>query len=220
MEMRSGVLATVEISVNIGYGYDIRGEVSGEKGTIELAEANPVVLKTGDSFSGRVPADWRERFIAAYDLEIAEWIKAASAGGATGPSAWDGYAITAVSDAGLEAANSGRGGRGEARRPAGPLRLMFDLDHPFFKPLWRRVVIVAVAHRLGAGRVRRRIARSGGSCSAPSVSTPPTSSSSTSTQGTSHDRPASQAARDRRQGARHHAAEGRLVATSASASTA
>ena len=107
MEMRSGVLATVEISVNIGYGYDIRGEISGETGTIELAEANPVVLKTGDSFSGRVPADWRERFIAAYDLEIAEWIKAASAGGATGPSAWDGYAITAVSDAGLEAADSG-----------------------------------------------------------------------------------------------------------------
>ncbi len=107
MEMRSGVLATVEISVNIGYGYDIRGEVSGEKGTAGLAEANPVVLKTGDSFSGRVPADWRERFIAAYDLEIAEWITAASAGGATGPSAWDGYAITAVSDAGLKAADTG-----------------------------------------------------------------------------------------------------------------
>ena len=107
MEMRSGVLATVEISVNIGYGYDIRGEISGEKGAIELAEANPVVVKTGDSFAGRVPADWRERFNAAYDLEIAEWIKAAAAGGATGPSAWDGYAITAVSDAGLEAAESG-----------------------------------------------------------------------------------------------------------------
>ncbi len=107
MEMRGGVLATVEVSVNIGYGYDIRGEVSGETGTIELAEANPVVVKTGDSFSGRVPADWRERFIAAYDLEIAEWIKAASAGGASGPSAWDGYAITAVSDAGLKAADTG-----------------------------------------------------------------------------------------------------------------
>ena len=107
MEMRGGVLATVEISVNIGYGYDIRGEVSGETGTIELAEANPVVLKAGDGFSGRVPADWRERFIDAYDREICAWIEAASAGGATGPSAWDGYAITAVSDAGLRAAETG-----------------------------------------------------------------------------------------------------------------
>lgn len=107
MEMAGGALATVEVSVNIGYGYDIRGEVSGERGTIELAESNPVVVKAGDAFSGRVPADWRERFIGAYDAEVQEWIHAASAGGATGPSAWDGYAITAVSDAGIEAARMG-----------------------------------------------------------------------------------------------------------------
>jgi myo-inositol 2-dehydrogenase/D-chiro-inositol 1-dehydrogenase len=107
MEMAGRALATVEVSVNIGYGYDIRGEISGEKGTAALAESNPVVVKAGDGFAGRVPADWRERFVAAYDAEIAAWIAAASAGGATGPSAWDGYAITAVSDAGLEAAESG-----------------------------------------------------------------------------------------------------------------
>ena len=107
MEMAGGALATVEISVNIGYGYDIRGEVSGEQGTIELAESNPVVLKARDGFSGRVPADWRERFIEAYDVEIAAWIEAAAQGGATGPSAWDGYAIAAVSDAGLKAADTG-----------------------------------------------------------------------------------------------------------------
>lgn len=107
LEMAGGALATVEVSVNIGYGYDIRGEISGEKGTAALAESNPVVVKSGEGFAGRVPADWRERFIQAYDVEIAAWIKAASSGGATGPSAWDGYAITAVSDAGLRAADSG-----------------------------------------------------------------------------------------------------------------
>lgn len=107
MEMTSGVLATVEISVNIGYGYDIRSELSGEKGTIELAESNPVIVKAGDGFAGSVPVAWRERFIEAYDDEVAEWINAASAGGATGPSASDGYAITAVADAGLKAAETG-----------------------------------------------------------------------------------------------------------------
>jgi myo-inositol 2-dehydrogenase/D-chiro-inositol 1-dehydrogenase len=107
MQMAGGALATVEVSVNIGYGYDIRGEISGEKGTAELAESNRVVVKAGDSFSGRVPTDWRERFVAAYDSEIAEWIKSASAGAATGPSAWDGYAITAVSDAGIKSAATG-----------------------------------------------------------------------------------------------------------------
>jgi myo-inositol 2-dehydrogenase / D-chiro-inositol 1-dehydrogenase len=107
LEMANGVIATVEVSVNIGYGYDIRGEVSGETGTVALAESNRVVLKSGDAFSGRVPADWRERFMAAYDSELDDWIVAARAGGASGPSAWDGYAIQVVSDAGIAAAISG-----------------------------------------------------------------------------------------------------------------
>jgi myo-inositol 2-dehydrogenase/D-chiro-inositol 1-dehydrogenase len=107
LEMAGGAVVTVEVSVNIQYGYDIRGEVSGEKGTAELAESNKVVLKAGDSFAGRVPADWRERFIAAYDAEVQDFIDAARAGGVSGPSAWDGYAIQVVSDAGIKAARSG-----------------------------------------------------------------------------------------------------------------
>lgn len=107
LEMHGGALATVEVSVNIGYGYDIRGEISAEQGVATLAESNAVVVKHAGTFAGHVPADWRERFIAAYDAEIAEWIAAAAAGGATGPSAWDGYAIAVVSDAALKAADTG-----------------------------------------------------------------------------------------------------------------
>ena len=73
--------------------------------------------------AGSVPEDWRERFIAAYDDEIRAWIKAAAAGGATGPSAWDGYAATVVTEAGLAALGNGTrtpvGDAGEA----GALRL-------------------------------------------------------------------------------------------------
>ena len=107
MEMQGGTLATVEVSVNVGYGYDIRGEISAEQGVATLAESNTVVVKHAGTFAGHVPADWRERFIAAYDTEITEWIAAATTGGATGPSAWDGYAIAAVSDAALKAADTG-----------------------------------------------------------------------------------------------------------------
>ena len=107
MEMKGGAIATVEVSVNIGYGYDIRGEVSGETGVLELAQATHVVVKRGGAFAGRVPEDWRERFATAYDIEVGAWIKAAAAGGATGPSVWDGYAITAVADAATAAAKSG-----------------------------------------------------------------------------------------------------------------
>jgi myo-inositol 2-dehydrogenase/D-chiro-inositol 1-dehydrogenase len=107
LEMRSGALVDIEVSVNIGYGYDIRGEVSGETGTASLAESNAVVVKRDGAFAGRVPEDWRERFVSAYDDEFRAWIGAAAAGGAAGPSAWDGYAATVVTDAGLAALGSG-----------------------------------------------------------------------------------------------------------------
>jgi myo-inositol 2-dehydrogenase/D-chiro-inositol 1-dehydrogenase len=108
LETASGALLDVETSVNIRYGYDIRCEVVGEDGTVALADSNPVVVRREGAFSGRVPADWRERFVRAYDIELQEWIHAVASGqGATGPSSWDGYAAAVVSDAALEALHSG-----------------------------------------------------------------------------------------------------------------
>ncbi|MGA8209374.1 MAG: Gfo/Idh/MocA family oxidoreductase [Nocardioidaceae bacterium] len=108
LETESGVLVNVETSVNIRYGYDIRGEVIGEEGTAALAERGPVVLRKANRVGVSVPEDWRERFIAAYDVEFQEWIDAVTAGhGATGPSAWDGYAAQVVCDAGVKALYSG-----------------------------------------------------------------------------------------------------------------
>ena len=106
-EMAGGALVDVEASINIQYAYDIRGEVVGERGTVELAETATVLVKKGGHVSGRVPEDWRERFIRAYDTEFQEWINAASRGESTGPSSWDGYAATVVCDAGLKAMQTG-----------------------------------------------------------------------------------------------------------------
>jgi myo-inositol 2-dehydrogenase/D-chiro-inositol 1-dehydrogenase len=108
LETTSGVLVNVETSVNIRYGYDIRGEVVGETGTVALADRGHVVLRSQSSVGVGVPVDWRERFVAAYDTEIQEWIHGAAADGpATGPSSWDGYAAAAVTDAGVAALHSG-----------------------------------------------------------------------------------------------------------------
>ncbi|MEV4351843.1 Gfo/Idh/MocA family oxidoreductase [Actinoplanes sp. NPDC049596] len=108
MEMGSGVLVDVEISVNIRYGYDIRGEVVGENGTAALGNASLVTVRHGGTRSDPVPSDWRERFLRAYDVEFQEWIDSLSAGGQpVGPSAWDGYAAAVVSDAGVEALRNG-----------------------------------------------------------------------------------------------------------------
>jgi myo-inositol 2-dehydrogenase/D-chiro-inositol 1-dehydrogenase len=108
LEMASGVLVDVEISVNIRFGYDIRGEVVGEDGTAALGELSPVSVRRAQQVSTPVPADWRERFILAYDVEFQEWIDAVAAGGPPlGPSSWDGYAAAVTSDAGVEALRTG-----------------------------------------------------------------------------------------------------------------
>jgi myo-inositol 2-dehydrogenase/D-chiro-inositol 1-dehydrogenase len=108
LEMRSGVIVDVEAMVNAGFGYDIRGEVVCEDGTVELSESAGAVVKSAGQYAGRVPADWRERFIGAFDLEFQAWIDAVTAGGTTGPSAWDGYAATVACETGLAALHSGQ----------------------------------------------------------------------------------------------------------------
>jgi myo-inositol 2-dehydrogenase/D-chiro-inositol 1-dehydrogenase len=107
LEMRSGVLVDVEAMVNAGFGYDIRGEVVCEDGTVELSESAGAVVKSAGRYSGRVPENWKERFVGAFDLELQAWVDAVSAGGTTGPSAWDGYAATVACETGLAALRSG-----------------------------------------------------------------------------------------------------------------
>ena len=108
LEMAGGALVDVEISVNIRYGYDIRGEVVGEDGTAALGELSPVAVRTSRQVATPVPADWRERFSRAYDVELQEWIDSlAGDGPPVGPSAWDGYAAAVVSDAAVAALRTG-----------------------------------------------------------------------------------------------------------------
>jgi myo-inositol 2-dehydrogenase/D-chiro-inositol 1-dehydrogenase len=107
LEMASGVLVDVEVFVNAGYGYDIRGEVVCENGTVALPDADGATLKRDGRRSGRVPADWRERFGRTFDAEFQDWLKAVAAGTSTGPGSWDGYAATVVAESCLEALRTG-----------------------------------------------------------------------------------------------------------------
>ncbi len=122
LEMRdSGVIVDVEASVNIAYGYDIRGEVVCENGTVELAESATTVIKRDGRFGGRIPADWRERFVRAFDTEFQEWINSVQAGtGPTGPSSWDGFAATVACRRrarGVEQRATSAGGDARQARP-------------------------------------------------------------------------------------------------------
>jgi myo-inositol 2-dehydrogenase/D-chiro-inositol 1-dehydrogenase len=107
LEMASGILVDDEVFVNAGYGYDIRGEVVCESGTVALADAGEVTLTANGLRGGRVPADWRDRFVRAYDAELQDWLTAVAAGTSTGPGSWDGFAAAAVTDSCLEALRTG-----------------------------------------------------------------------------------------------------------------
>ena len=43
--------------------------------------------------------DWKDRFIASYDVELQDFIAAASQGKASGPTSWDGYVAAITADA-------------------------------------------------------------------------------------------------------------------------
>ena len=103
----SGIISTVEFFANCQYGYDVRCELVGSRGTASLV--NPVVASL--SAEGRqvddVPDDWRSRFGAAYTAELQAWISGLQRGDCVGPSAWEGYAATNVVEAGVEAVRTG-----------------------------------------------------------------------------------------------------------------
>jgi myo-inositol 2-dehydrogenase/D-chiro-inositol 1-dehydrogenase len=92
LETASGAVVDIEVFVNCQYGYDVRCEVVGSTGTVSLDTPTTGALIRDGSRGHAVPADWRVRFGPAYLDELQEWVDGANAG----PSAWDGYAATAV----------------------------------------------------------------------------------------------------------------------------
>jgi myo-inositol 2-dehydrogenase / D-chiro-inositol 1-dehydrogenase len=108
LETAEGVLVDVESFVNCQFGYDIRYELVAETGTVSLGEAAAVQLRQQGRYQGRIPADWRERFGAAYRRELQEWVTGTLQGRISGPSAWDGYATTAVAEAAVGSLGDGR----------------------------------------------------------------------------------------------------------------
>ena len=108
LEMAGGVLVDVEAAVTIAYGYDVRGEIVCESGTVELSESPGPIVKRAGQYTGRVPSDWGERFADAFDIEFQAWADAVGADATTGPSSWDGYAATVACEAGLQALRTER----------------------------------------------------------------------------------------------------------------
>lgn len=107
-ETASGVLVDVESFVHARYGYEVRCELVGSEGvaTVDLPAHGTVTGSAGRGL--RVAPGWRERFDAAYHAELQAWVHGVRTCRFHGATAWDGYAATAVAEAGLRARAEGR----------------------------------------------------------------------------------------------------------------
>jgi myo-inositol 2-dehydrogenase/D-chiro-inositol 1-dehydrogenase len=103
-----GLLLTIEVFNNAGYGYDVRGELVCEKGTLSLRQPASIESNTALARTIAYPADWRPRFATAYRLQLDAWVHALAAGRAVGASAWDGYAASAAAEAGVRSLTESR----------------------------------------------------------------------------------------------------------------
>lgn len=111
--MAGGGIVTNEVFVNSQVGYEVRCEAVAERGSVVIgrpssgAYSTALALDGVGQWGGTVPADYRERFATAYDLEVQAWVDSVRSGTSVGPTAWDGYAATAVSTAGMASLASG-----------------------------------------------------------------------------------------------------------------
>jgi myo-inositol 2-dehydrogenase / D-chiro-inositol 1-dehydrogenase len=102
LKTATGQLVNVEINNNAAYGYDVRGELVGEKGSVFLRSPIASELLVNLQTITTYAADWRPRFAEAYRLQNSAWLKSIETGIPVGASAWDGYAATLVAEAGVQ----------------------------------------------------------------------------------------------------------------------
>ncbi|WP_200944540.1 Gfo/Idh/MocA family oxidoreductase [Geodermatophilus sp. Leaf369] len=109
LETSGGRLVDVECFVRTGVGYEVRTELVAEDGSVLVGLPTGPVRQTPGHRGTAVPADYRTRFAAAYDLQLRAWLDAVAAGrGVAGPGARDGLAAAVVCAAGLQALATGR----------------------------------------------------------------------------------------------------------------
>jgi myo-inositol 2-dehydrogenase / D-chiro-inositol 1-dehydrogenase len=109
LETVAGQLVNIEVNISATYGYDVRGELVGEKGTAFLRAPVNADVNLGLKQFNTYPADWRPRFVDAYRQQNRAWVKSINTGKPNlGASAWDGYCSTAVAEAGVEALHTGK----------------------------------------------------------------------------------------------------------------
>ena len=110
LETRDGQVVNIEINNNASYGYDVRGELVGERGSIALNAPVYSRLDAGLHQTTAYAPDWRPRFGQAYRRQNRSFLTLVNTGvfPDVASDSWDGYAAATVAEAGARALREGR----------------------------------------------------------------------------------------------------------------
>jgi inositol 2-dehydrogenase len=105
-----GAIGTVHLYRRAVYGYDIRTEVLGTEGAVQVGDLrwHPLQLLRRDDIVHTMPHHWLERFAEAYALEIADWVKRMASDQPPAITGEDGVRAVALAAAAEESCRTGR----------------------------------------------------------------------------------------------------------------
>lgn len=121
LETVDGQLVSIEVNNNAAYGYDVRGELVGDRGSVSLETPVHASYDLALQSTKRYAEDWRPRFAEAYRRQNKAWLNGvvAERPDPAAANAWDGYCATAVAEAGVASLETGaRVGVELAKMPA------------------------------------------------------------------------------------------------------
>jgi len=101
------VMASVEVSVNARYGYDVRCEVVGESGTATLIAPSAVRTQIAGVEAVPIFPGFVARFGAAYLAQLRDWVEGVRTETVLGPTAWDGFMAEVVAGSAVDALVTG-----------------------------------------------------------------------------------------------------------------
>ncbi|WP_333815610.1 Gfo/Idh/MocA family oxidoreductase [Tabrizicola sp.] len=110
LETTGGQLVTIEVNNNAAYGYDVRGELVGETGSVQMIAPGYSRLDAALTQSAVYDADWRGRYAEAYRRQNRDFLRFAATGEfpVIASDCWDGLAAATVAEAGVRALTESR----------------------------------------------------------------------------------------------------------------
>ncbi len=104
---RGGAVVEIEAFVNASYGYEVRCEVVGSEGTVEMGDGAFLTRRADRAVGHEVPELWLGRFEDAYRRQLQAWVDATHVGRTSGATAWDGLLATVTANAAVAAITHG-----------------------------------------------------------------------------------------------------------------